>query len=162
MTAVDGRGVSGQNPGAVSRSPFPLGFRGRISASLLCALAAVAVLVAAGCGGGGSEKAYGASATRSCLEKAGVEIVPVDESSDLVASSALGGSLGARLAANHVTISFGRDATEGDLLRQAYTRYGSRDVPIDQVLERRRNAVLLWAGAPTRQDADVVRSCLES
>lgn len=125
------------------------------------ALAAAAALAAAGCGGSGGGKTYSASATRACLEKAGVKIVPVDAANDFVASSALAGTVGAKLALNRVTISFGRDDAEGQLIQAAYAKYGSKDVPIDQVLERKDNAVLLWAGQPTKQDGDVVRSCLK-
>ncbi len=125
------------------------------------AVAAAAVLVVAGCGGG-SEKAYSAEATEACLERAGLTIIPVDGSTDVVASSALGGSVSARLSLNKVTIAFGRSAAEGTVIEKAYATYGSQDIPIDQVLERRRNAVLLWAGVPTLQDGKVVRECLKS
>ena len=132
--------------------------RARLAAGL--ALAAVALLALAGCGGG-SGTAFTADSTKACLEKAGVQIVPVDTANDFVASSALAGTLGAKLALNRVTISFGRDDAEGQLIEAAYAKYGSKDVPIDQVLQRDGNAVLLWAGQPTKQDDDVVRSCLK-
>lgn len=125
------------------------------------ALAGAVALALAGCGGGGS-KVYSALATKSCLEKAGAKIVPATEANDFVASSALGGSVGAKLASNGVTISFGRDNAEGNLIQKAYAKYGNKDVPIDQVLQRQRNAVLLWAGVPTPQDRDVVLKCLKS
>lgn len=125
------------------------------------AVVAIAALAVAGCGGGGSGGAYAVAQTKACLVKAGVRIVPVTEATDFVAASALAGAIGAKLALNHVTISFGRDDVEGALIQKAYAKYGSKDVPIDQVLERRRNAVLLWAGAPTPQDAEVVRKCLK-
>ena len=119
------------------------------------------VVLLAGCGGS-TAKVYTAAATQACLERAGLKIVPVDEKIDVVAESALGGSLGAEIGPNRVTISFGRSDAEGAVIERAYTKYGSRDVPIDQVLQRKRNAVLLWAGAPAPQDADAVRSCLKS
>ena len=122
------------------------------------AVAAGAVLVA-GCGGS-SAKVYAAAATQACLEQAGATIVAVDDKIDLVAESALGGSLGAKVGENRVTIAFGRSDAEGSVLESAYKQYGSRDVPIDHLLQRRGNAVLLWAGPPSPQDTDAVRSCL--
>ena len=154
---MDAARPSGQNPVAVPTTL--LRSRGVAAA----AAAAAVALLAAGCGGGGggAKAAYSADGTKACLEKAGVSIVAVDESSDLVAASALGGAVAAQLAQNRVTIAFGRDDAEGQVIEKAYTQYGSNDVPIDQVLQRKRNAVLLWAGAPTVQDADAVRSCLK-
>jgi hypothetical protein len=153
---VDGARATGQNqrPVGITRQ------RTLVAAALAGALALA--LAMAGCGGGGTAKAYTVAATKACLEKGGIAIVPVDEANDFVAASALAGALGAKLALNRVTIAFGRDAAEGELIEKAYAQYGSKDVPIDQVLERKDNAVLLWAGAPTGQDAKAVRSCLKS
>ena len=164
---MDGDGRSGQNRRAVATLSSSIGLRSsfgrgnRLRRTVAGALVAgAAALLIAGCGGGGT-KAYSAAATKACLEKAGVRIVAVDEKTDIVAASALAGAVGAKLALNRVTISFGRSDAEGALLQKAYAKYGSKDVPIDQVLERRRNAVLLWAGAPSAQDSDVVRACLK-
>ena len=117
-------------------------------------------MLLAGCGGS-SAKVYTVAKTRGCLEQAGIAIVAVDQTTDVVAESALGGSLGARIGQNRVTIAFGRSDAEGSVLAGAYKKYGSRDVPIDQVLQRKGNAVLLWAGAPSPRDADAVSSCLK-
>lgn len=153
---MDGAGASGQN-----HSPVEITRQPRLVAAVLAAVVGLALALAvAGCGGGGSATVYTAEATKSCLQQDGVEIVPVDEASDFVAASALAGSLGARLALNRVTIAFGRDDAEGVLIEKAYAQYGSKDVPIAEVLERKGNAVLLWAGAPTTQDGEAVRSCL--
>jgi hypothetical protein len=134
-----------------------------LPARWLLALAATGALaiVLGGCGGGPA-KAYTVAATKACLEKAGARIEDAGGDTDFVASAALGGALGAKLAMNHVTIAFGRDAAEAGLLLKAYRKYGNKAVVIDQVLEQQRNAVLLWAGAPTPQDADVVHRCLKS
>ena len=126
------------------------------------ALAAVAVgaVLLAGCGGSAA-KVYTVAATKACLVQAGARIVAVDRTNDFVAENALGGSLGARVGENRVTISFGRSAAEGSVIAGAYRKYGSRDVPIDEVLQLKGNAVLLWAGAPSPQDTDAVRTCLK-
>ena len=145
---------------ALQTSLLSRGGRSRLVAG--SAVIAFAALALAGCGGVGGTKPYTQAATRACLKETGVKLVPVDTAADFVGSSALGGALAAKLALNSVTISFGRNAAEGSLIQQAYAKYGSNDVPIDQVLELRRNAVLLWAGAPSKQDAAVVRSCLKS
>jgi len=145
---------------ALQTSLLSRGGRSRLVAG--SAVIAFAALALAGCGGVGGTKPYTPSATEACLKETGLKIVPVDVAIDFVASSALGGALAAKLALNSVTISFGRDAVEGSLIQKAYAKYGSKSVPIDQVLELRRNAVLLWAGAPSKQDAAVVRGCLKS
>ena len=136
----------------------PHAARARLGAAL-AAVAAGAVLLA-GCGGS-SATVYTVAATQACLKKAGATIVAVDETTDLVAESALGGSLGAKIGQNRVTIAFGRSDAEGTVLAGAYKKYGSRDVPIDQVLQRKGNAVLLWAGPPSPQDTDAVATCLK-
>ncbi len=157
---LDAGPSGGHNRGAVTVPALlsAQAARARLVAALV-AVAAGAVLVA-GCGGS-SAKVYEAAATQACLEQAGATIVAVDESIDIVAESALGGSLGAKIGENRVTIAFGRSDAEGSVLESAYKQYGSRDVPIDQVLQRRGNAVLLWAGPPSPQDTDAVRSCLK-
>lgn len=132
--------------------------RTRLVAALVAVGAGVALLV--GCGGS-SAKVSTVAATKACLVKAGIPIVAVDEVNDLVAESALGGTLGAKVGENRVTIAFGRSAAEGSVLANAYEKYGSRDVAIDQMLQREGNAVLLWAGPPSPRDADAVRSCLK-
>ena len=131
-------------------------------ARLVVALAALtaAALLLVGCGGS-TAKVYTAAATRACLVRSGAAIVAVNEKIDVVAESALGGSLGARIGQNRVTIAFGRSDAEGTVLAGAYKKYGSRDVPIDQVLQRKGNAVLLWAGPPSPQDTDAVATCLK-
>lgn len=146
---------------ALQTSLLSRGGRSRLVAG--SAVTAFAALALAGCGGVGGTKPYTPAATEACLKQTtGVKIVPVNVAVDFVASSALGGALAAKLALNSVTISFGRDAVEGSVIQKAYAKYGSKSVPIDQVLELRRNAVLLWAGAPSKQDAAVVRGCLKS
>ena len=139
--------------------PSARAVRARLVAA--AAAAGVGVVLLAGCGGS-TATVYTASATQSCLEQAGLEIVPVDKATDIVADNALGGSLAAKVGPNHVTISFGRSEGEAGVIERAYAKYGSRDVPIDQVLQRKGNAVLLWAGAPTPQAAAAVRGCLQS
>ena len=156
---MDAAPFSGHNRSAVSFSASFPAHAGRVR--LVAALAAVAAgaVLLAGCGGSAAT-VYTVAATRACLKQAGIAIVAVDEKIDVVAENALGGSLGAKIGQNRVTISFGRSDAEGSVIAGAYKQYGSRDVPIDQVLQQKRNAVLLWAGAPSPQDADAVRTCL--
>lgn len=157
---MDAAPFSGHNRSAVSFSAPLRSHTAR--ARLVVALAAVAAgaVLLAGCGGSAA-KVYTVAATKACLKQAGIPIVAVDEKNDLVAGSALGGTLGAKVRQNRVTISFGRSDAEGSVIASAYEKYGSSDVPIDLVLQRKGNAVLLWAGAPSPQDADAVRNCLD-
>ncbi len=158
---MDAARFTGHNRWAVSFSELSTARNVRARFVAAAAAAGVGVVLLAGCGGS-TAKVYPAAATQACLEQAGRKIVPVDKKIDIVAENALGGSLGAEIGPNQVTISFGRSDAEGAVIERAYTKYGSRDVPIDQVLQRKGNAVLLWAGAPAPQDADAVRSCLKS
>lgn len=161
-----GTGPCGQNP-ITAMSP-PSSASPRLSRSRASSwrragalgTVGIGVAVLAGCGSSPA-KPYALGPTKTCLARAGAKILPVT-ARDIVASSALDGAFTAKLAMNKVTLSFSRDESGASLIQSAYTKYGSRDVPIDQVLDRRNNVVLLWAGAPTSQDAAVVQGCLKS
>lgn len=157
---MDAELFSGHNRSAVSVSAYFSAYAGRVRLVAALAAAGAGAVLLAGCGGSAAT-VYTVVATKACLKKAGIAIVAVDEKIDIVAENALGGSLGAKVGQNRVTISFGRSDAEGSVIAGAYKKYGSRDVPINQVLQQKRNAVLLWAGAPSPQDADAVRSCLK-
>jgi hypothetical protein len=128
----------------------------------LVATIAAAVLALAGCGGGGTDSnaLYAPVKTRQCLLEAGLKLVPVSSGTDFVASTALNGALSAKLPLNEVTISFGRNRAEARRIARAYERFGRKTIPVSRVLQLERNVVLLWAGAPTPDDAVVVNDCL--
>jgi hypothetical protein len=122
-------------------------------------IAAIAV-VAAGCGKP-TAKLYTEQASSSCLQKAGARVGGVG-SADFVASSATGGAFHATLADNAVTVSFGQTLTDADNIDQAYRRFHSQNVGIDDVLRAQGNAIMLWHQHPTDADLATVTGCLKS
>ncbi len=115
-------------------------------------------LLAAGCGGGGP-KEYTLADTKSCLrEAAGVKLSP---QLDFVASTAPGGAVRAILGKNVVTISFGTTEAEAASLERGYRRVAGPRIPLQDVLQRKRNVVLVWAEKPDPQQADTIDGCLK-
>lgn len=125
----------------------------------VCLLALLVVTVVVGCGPPGP-KVYDTAKTRACLEKAGQVGPP--PSSDIVASTALGGSFAVKLPHNSVTIAFGDTVATGDNIDQAYRRFRARNVGIDDVLRQQGNAVMLWHVHPEDADLSLVQGCLKT
>lgn len=117
---------------------------------LLAALLPIAIL-AASCGGNGQSVSTLAK-TRSCLTK---DDVRLGGTLDFVATTATGGALKANLATNVVTVVFGQTAADADNIDQAYRRFRSANVGIDDVLRQQGNVVMLWHAHPS--DADIAR-----
>ena len=123
------------------------------------AVVACVLGLAAGCGGGGGEELYEIEPVRSCLHD--VPGVQVTDALDVVSSTALGGAVHARFPDNEVTVALGDSLEDADQTERAYRRFAPKTLPIDHVLKRDRNAVLLWTTAPTEADADAVTHCLQ-
>lgn len=122
------------------------------------ALASTAALAVAACGGPGR---YSLAATKECLAaRPGVRL-SAPPRADLVASTALGGAVQARLGRNSVVISFGRNEEETERLVSAYRRFRGRTIGIEDILRPRRNAVLLWRAHPSPEDEAAVTGCLK-
>ena len=126
--------------------------------------AALAVALAlGGCGGGDAQPSqYELEATRTCLERADVEVT--SRNLDFVASTALGGAVNVRFPGrtNEVTLSFGESEEDADRIEQAYRRFAQKRVRIGDVLRRNRNVVLLWGVTPTEQQETTVGGCLRA
>ena len=128
-------------------------------------LAATLVLVSlvAGCGGAGSEEpsSYALAPTRQCLsgeDGVTVETQPVD----FVASTALGGALRVKVSPqNFAVLAFGNDEAEAERIERAYRDFAGKRIPIDDVLERRKNLVLVWNAPPTGEDESAISGCLK-
>jgi len=122
-------------------------------------LVLIAALLGAGCGGGESEpELYRLEPTRSCLEGAGLEVTT--EELDFVASTATGGALRTDIAANHATVSFGETPEEAERTAEAYRNFAGPRIPIDHVLFRYENAVVVWGAPPSEEERTRVVSCL--
>ena len=123
--------------------------------SLAAALAAAAVV--AGCGGA---ERYALGPSHACLEQGGSRVST--KGLDFVASTALGGAMRVRLASdNFVDVSFGEDATEAERIETAYRRFAGRSIPIDDVLMRTKNVVMVWNAPPSAEERDTLLGCLE-
>jgi hypothetical protein len=119
--------------------------------------------LASGCGGSGQgtdAETYLLEPTRECLASRGD--VGVDTKRvDFVASTALGGAMRARLATdNFVVVAFGDDRDEAARIEQAYREFAGKSIPIDDVLQRTKNVVLVWNGPPGAEEEDTVVGCL--
>jgi hypothetical protein len=127
----------------------------------LAAIAAAAVT--AGCGGSNpaAEPAlYELAPSRACLQEAGVDVKT--SGLDFVASTALGGAMRVRLATdNFVDVSFGEDAAEAERIETAYRRFAGRSIPVDDVILRTKNVVMVWNAPPTGEERDTLFGCLE-
>jgi hypothetical protein len=126
----------------------------------LLAVLAAAVLLA-GCGSAGT-RSYTKDATEACLQKAGLKPAPIPETTDFVANSATGGAFTVQLVDNRVTVSFGETQSDADNLDQAYHRFKSTNVGLDDVLRRQGNAVMLWHVHPLDNDLATIAGCLKT
>jgi hypothetical protein len=120
-------------------------------------LIAAFALTAVACGGG-SPSTYAAAPSEKCLVGKGLTI---DHNVDFVASTALAGSFRVRLPGNEVTVALGRTVDEGNNIDQAYRRFRSLNVGIDDVLRQQQNAVLLWHTHPSDADLAKITGCLK-
>lgn len=125
----------------------------------LAALAAALTLAASGCGGEDAPEVYALEPTRTCLEESGVQVRTDDL--DFVASTALAGALHGELGGNEVTVAFGETAEEGERIESAYRAFAGERIPIDHVLLREENAVVLFAAPPSEDDRSRVVDCLQ-
>jgi hypothetical protein len=123
----------------------------------LALVAVLVLLVAAGCGG---QSSYSLTKTRACLTS---EDVRIGGALDFVATTATGGAFVAKLTDNAVTVAFGQKESDAVDIAYAYQRFAFPNVRtnIVDVLERYRNAVLLWKQHPNPSDLALVTACLK-
>jgi hypothetical protein len=116
------------------------------------------LLLAAGCGG---QTNYSYAKTRACLAIEDARVGGVK--GDFVATTATGGAFVARLSDNWVTIAFGEQQNDAKDIQLAYQRFALPNVKnnIVDVLQRYRNAVLLWHKHPANADLALVTGCLK-
>ena len=128
----------------------------------LAALFALGALVA-GCGGSGDDepKAYVLAPTKRCL--LAEDSVKVDAKNvDFVATTALGGAMRVRVSAtNFAVLAFGDSEAEAQRIEEAYREFAGRSIPIDDVLVRKKNLVLVWNAPPTAEETNALFGCLK-
>jgi hypothetical protein len=117
----------------------------------------VVVFLTAACGG---QWTFSADKTRACLES---ESARIGGPLDFVATTATGGAFVARLSDNTVTVSFGEKEADAADIAFAYQRFAFPNVRsnIQDVLQRYRNAVLLWRKHPVAADLALITGCLK-
>lgn len=133
-----------------------------VQRALSAGLAAVA-LVAAGCGQKPGERPdhFDLAPTRACLQQQeGVRVTT--QGLDFVASTALGGGMRVTLADNFVVMAFGETDEEAVRIEQAYRRFAGKRIPIDDVLKRDQNVVMVWNAPPSAEDEGRVSGCLSA
>jgi hypothetical protein len=127
------------------------------------AVALVAGAFLAGCGGSGVEEpsSYALGPTKACLmTENGVTVNTKDV--DFVASTALGGAMRVKVSPqNFVVMAFGNDEAEAERIERAYRDFAGKRIPIDDVLERKKNLVLVWNAPPTGEDEGALTNCLK-
>jgi hypothetical protein len=134
-----------------------------VAARLAAFVLALAALVA-GCGGtppGQRPSHFDLGPSRACLqEQPNVKVSTTDL--DFVASTALGGGMRVTLPDNFVVLAFGEDTAEADRIEQAYRNFAGEDIPIDDVLRRDQNVVMVWNAPPSAEDEGLVLGCLRA
>ena len=123
----------------------------------LVVLLVMAALLAVSCGKEGG-KTYSLAETRACLKDHHVRL---GGQLDFVATTATGGALKANLGRNFVTIVFGQTAADADNINQAYHRFSSSNVGVDDVLRQQGNAVMLWHEHPSDGNLALITGCLK-
>jgi hypothetical protein len=121
-------------------------------------LGAVALLAGCGTKSGSATAVYDRGKTDTCLSSKHVRIGgPLD----FVASTATGGAFKAHVdGGNFVTVVFGQTIQDANNIDQAYVRFHSHNVGIDDVLRQQGNAVMLWHAHPSDADLTLVQGCL--
>jgi hypothetical protein len=129
--------------------------------SVLAIALSVGALVS-GCGGPGEEpSSYALAPTRECLlAKDGIRVDM--KNVNFVASTALGGAMRVRVSAtNFVVMAFGDSEAEAGRIEQAYREFAGRSIPIDDVLQRNKNLVLIWNAPPAGEESEAILGCLK-
>jgi hypothetical protein len=133
----------------------------RTRSGLAAALALGALLTGCGNPPGEEPSSYAFGPTKTCLQ--GEEGVSVDTKNvDFVATTALGGAMRVKVSPeNFVVMAFGDDEAEAGRIEQAYRDFAGKRIPIDDVLQREKNLVLVWNAPPSGDESNAISSCLE-
>ena len=128
---------------------------------VLAAALAASAAFAGGCGSPGpaEPERYVLAPSRACLEQLeGTEVTTDDL--DFVATTAFGGAMRVQLPTNFAVLAFGEDEEEGQRIERAYRQFAGSTIPVDDVVQRTKNVVLVWNAPPTPEERDPVLGCL--
>jgi hypothetical protein len=160
-----GGNLAGRRTGGGSRSFARETNRGHARPTC-AAVVALAVPLLAACGGEASS--YSLGATFSCLRANGFEVTyHLDDSDyfvfDPIARAAGGGALRAKSDESAVMVVFERSEGDAKQTEAEYRRPPAVGIGnVEDALQRRRNAVLLWLRMPTDEVVGQVTECLKS
>ena len=102
---------------------------------------------------------YRLEPTRACLQEKQFAIRT--RGLDFVASTALAGAFRAAFDTNEVTVVFGNTATDAERTERAYRNFAPRRLNLGDLLVRRKNVVLVFAGKPSAEQLESITACLE-
>lgn len=109
----------------------------------------------------GDDDLYTLGPTESCLEDAeDVSVSDRDHDVDVLARTASGGALRVRFDHNGLVISFGENEQEAERRQRRYLRVAGGTIPVQDLLERQQNVVLLWEQKPSEEQRELVDGCL--
>jgi hypothetical protein len=112
-----------------------------------------------GCGGGGAS--YALDDTVSCLQGNGISVSTDEDDLDFVAQDAGEGALEAEIGENTVTVAFERSENDAKRTEAAYKIFaGALDTPVEDILNRRGNAVVAWENTPSDFESSQLDDCL--
>jgi hypothetical protein len=128
-------------------------------------LVLVALLALAGCGGD-STAPFQAAPTAKCLKTKGFRVTTREAEVGFIASAAANGGLRAEPAnGNTLTIAFGADGKDAaQHLVPAFRRFATPHYRkhFRDIFQQKRNAVLIWAVAPTPEQLQTALDCLSA
>jgi hypothetical protein len=110
----------------------------------------------------GDDDRYSLQPTMSCLDaRDRIRVTSDDgEIKDFIASSAPGGAMKVKFPRNVTVVSFGVTTQDAERTYRAYLRFAGGTIPVQDLLFREENVVLLWETPPSERDRLAVRDCL--
>lgn len=120
------------------------------------------VLISANAIAGGDDL-YSLESTRDCLvDKEGAEVSEREQDlgRDFIAQAAPEGAMKVTIAGNDLVLSFGTSEQDAERTQRAYLRFAGGTIPVQDLLFRERNAVLLWRDPPQPEQRELLVGCL--
>ena len=120
------------------------------------------VLVSANAIAGGDDL-YSLESTSDCLGgREGVRVSDreTDLGRDFIARAAPGGALKIDLKGNDLILSFGESEQDAERTQRAYLRFAGGTIPVQDLLFRERNVVLLGRDPPQPGQRELLAGCL--
>lgn len=121
---------------------------------------ATAAVVTASCGGGGG--GYTLAATTACIDEAPRMSVHEGAELDYVIEDAPAGAAEVGVDGTTAEIAFGNSSADAARMkRQVEILAGAFAVPVEDLLERRGNTLIVWDSTPTEDQRRRLRDCIK-